>query len=82
MLNKPYRCRHCGKPYVILSGYGKFGSYLPVDIINGTEKNDATFDKDKHVSHLTQCPELQKQWEEVKKIIDKSMKQSLRELTK
>ncbi len=69
-LNQPYKCRHCGKPYVILLGYGKFKSYLPVEIINETEIFDYSFDKHKHVSHLKNCPQLQAQWEDVKEKLD------------
>lgn len=67
-LNHPYRCRHCKKPYVILSGYG-YKSYLPVELITGDEVNDTKFDKHKHNSHLLNCPKLQAQWEDVKNTI-------------
>jgi len=67
-LNHPYKCRHCKKPYVILQGYS-IKSYLPVELITGDEVNDIEFDKHKHKSHLLNCPKLQAQWEEVKRII-------------
>jgi len=67
-LNHPYRCRHCGKSYVIIKGHG-FNSYLPVELINNDEMNDLEFDKNKHKSHLLNCPKLQAQWESVKQMI-------------
>ena len=68
-LNCPYKCRHCGKPYVILQG-ARDWSYLPVDLITGDEKYDTEFDKHKHISHLLSCKGLQEQWESVKKQIN------------
>ena len=67
-LNHLYKCRHCSTIYIILQGR-QLNSYLPVEVINGTEKADLEFDKEKHVSHLLNCAPLQKQWNEVKKII-------------
>ena len=71
-LNKPYKCQDCGTEFVVLNGNGKFKSYLPVEIINGTELYDQNFDKDKHVSHLLNCPALQAKWQDAKEIIDKT----------
>lgn len=67
-LNYPYKCRHCGVPYIIIYGC-QLNSFLPVEIINGSEINDAEFDKSKHVSHLVNCIKLRDQWESVKKQI-------------
>lgn len=69
-LNYPYRCRHCGTVYVILPGYG-FNSYLPVEVITGSERYDREFDRYKHKSHLLGCKGLQEQWEDVKRMIKK-----------
>jgi hypothetical protein len=69
-LNHPYKCRHCGRPYVILQGYFRW-SFLPVELITGEEINDAEFDSKKHRSHLLDCPQLQAQWESVKKMMNK-----------
>ena len=64
----PYKCRHCPTNYVILPG--RFiNSYLPVEIISGNKFKDSEFDKEKHTSHLLNCEQLQKQWNDVKKII-------------
>lgn len=72
-LNQPYKCRHCGKKYIIICGYGN-GSFLPVELITGKEINDGLFDKSKHHSHLLDCPGLQAQWEDVKKRINRQSK--------
>ena len=73
-LNHPYKCKHCQTAYAILQGYYAW-SFIPVEIINGTEQNDPEYDKTKHVSHLLNCKELQAQWNEVKKIIMAESKQ-------
>jgi hypothetical protein len=70
ILNHPYNCRYCKTVYVVLKGHGWFG-YLPVEVINGTERNDPGFDKEKHKSHLLNCPPLQQQWMSIRKIIAK-----------
>lgn len=80
-LNYPYKCRHCSVVYVILQGHTKF-SFLPVELINGSEKEDLEFDKHKHVSHLTNCSKLQNQWEGVKKNIVHQMNKVNYEETK
>lgn len=67
-LNQPYKCRHCKTVYVILPGRWAW-SFLPVEVITGNEIYDAEFDKTKHVPHLKKCPQLQAQWEGVKKQI-------------
>jgi hypothetical protein len=69
-LNHPYKCRHCKTVYVVLRGHGWFG-YLPVEVITGTEQFDPEFDKEKHKSHLLNCPPLQQQWMTIRKIIAK-----------
>jgi len=65
-----YKCRHCGKPYIIIHGHG-FNSYLPVEVEIDTEIDsiEKIFDKNLHKSHLINCPKLQAQWETVKKEI-------------
>lgn len=61
---------------VVLKGHGWFG-YLPVEVINGSEKDDYEFDKGKHKSHLVNCKDLQQQWNGIKKrIIDQEKKQA------
>ena len=78
-LNVPYKCTFCKRTFFVLLGNGKFKSYLPVEIINGTEINDTIYDKDKgHKSHLLSCPGLQKQWEVIKAQIDKQENKSLK----
>jgi len=72
-LNQIYNCPFCKKQFTVVTGYG-FNSYLPVEIINGSEHLDYTYDKDKHHSHLLDCPPLQKKWEETKKRIAKQEK--------
>lgn len=72
-LNTPYKCRHCETVYAILHGSG-YGSFLPVEIINGKEHYDGEFDKTKHVSHLLNCPKLQEQWNDVKNMINAEMR--------
>ncbi|NMB81319.1 MAG: hypothetical protein GYA14_05830 [Ignavibacteria bacterium] len=67
-LNHPYKCRHCGVPYIIIQGY-RINSFLPVELITGEEINDSVFDGSKHKSHLLNCPALQEQWMQVKKRI-------------
>lgn len=64
----PYSCRHCKTLYVILPGVNK-KSFLPVEVINGKEKDCGAFDKTLHKSHLLNCAPLQAQCEEVKKKI-------------
>lgn len=61
-LNKRYNCPFCKRVFVVLQGYSIY-SVLPVDVITGKEVFDSVFDKDKHVSHLLSCPELQGLWE-------------------
>ena len=65
-LNYEYRCKYyktCKKTYVILPTSHRYGgSFLPVEVINGTEKDDLEYDKHKHVSHLKNCPDLVKEW--------------------
>lgn len=68
-LNYPYRCRHCGKTYAVLKGRYTW-SFLPVEIIRGDEMNDPEYDKEKHTSHLLNCPQLQVQWKEIKKVLN------------
>ena len=70
-LNTPYKCPKCKTVFVVLQGNGMYNSYLPVELINGTEMNDRTFEVGKHKSHLLNCPELQAEWEGIKKKIDK-----------
>lgn len=67
-LNQPYKCRHCGTPYIILQGFREW-SFVPVELITGNEIYDKEFDKHKHKSHLINCVKLQQQWEDVKKQI-------------
>jgi|GEM_PF-2323072 hypothetical protein len=72
-LYHPYKCKHCSKTYAIVPG--KFwDSLLPVEILNGTEQNDGEFDKERHTSHLLNCPKLQAQWENVKRMILEQIK--------
>lgn len=67
-LNQIYSCPHCKTQITVLQG--RFShSFLPVEIINGTEMNDPEYDKDKHKSHLLNCPQLQAQWGSIKKKI-------------
>jgi len=73
-LNTPYNCPYCPKVFVVLQGNGMFNSYLPVEVINGTEMNDRQFDLQKHRSHLLNCKELQAEWGSIKKRIDKQFK--------
>ena len=83
--NQPYKCKHCGKVYIILQGYYPW-SFLPVELnaeqlktpspplrqrseASGEGERGWAFDKTKHISHLKNCPKLQAQWEDVKKQI-------------
>ena len=75
-LNHPYKCKYCGKPYVILQGFYPW-SFLPIELKTGNEINDKEFDKRKHVSHLLNCPELQAKWEQAKKKIQKDLEKTL-----
>jgi len=68
-LSKPYRCKHCGKPYVILGGHREW-RYVPADYKEGFDLNDSYFDKTKHVSHFLSCKGLAGQWEEITKSIN------------
>ena len=77
-LNVPYRCTFCKKTFFVILGNGKFKSYLPVEIINGTEINDYIYDGMKHQSHLLNCPGLQAVWEETKIKIDKCFNSPLK----
>ena len=81
-LNHPYKCTHCGKPYIILQG--KFSwSFIPVELTNEQLKTPSlwegewgwAFDKDKHTSHLNNCAKLQAEWPEDKKKILADVKQ-------
>lgn len=75
-LNHPYRCRHCGITYAVLQGRYAW-SFLPVEIINGVEHLDAEFDSAKHTSHLLNCPKLQAQWEQIKKVLNDQLNKKL-----
>ena len=72
-LNQIYSCPHCKTQIAVLQGRFSF-SFLPVEIINGTEVNDGEYDKEKHKSHLLNCPQLQSEWPGVKKKILQQMK--------
>ena len=69
----------------MLKGHGWYG-YLPVEVITGKEQFDHEFDKEKHKSHLLNCPQLQQQWMTIRKIIAKQEsdkeKQAIKEFTR
>jgi len=59
-------------------GAGKFRSFLPIEF-TGSEINDSLYDKDKgHKSHLLNCPDLQKSWEDIKIKIDKQVNKQIK----
>lgn len=69
-LFKPYKCRHCGKAYVILVGRCDY-RYVPVNYEKGFDFSVKHFDKTKHTSHFLSCPALAEQWGEITKAINK-----------
>ena len=69
-LNHPYKCRHCGEPYVILQSW-KTWRFIPVNYYEGFNLDTLAYDKEIHTSHFLSCPKLAEQWEQVTKQINK-----------
>ena len=69
-----YCCKHCKKGFIILKSIGKWNqiTYLPINF-NPGDNIPEFFDKEKHRSHLLDCPELAKQWEQIQKDINNSI---------
>ncbi len=69
-----YECRHCTGGFLIVKSQGRRGyiSYLPINFKPGDEIPEF-FDKEKHHSHLLDCPKLADQWERIQKDINNSI---------
>lgn len=73
---KPYRCSHCGQRIVMLETVTS--SFLPVEIPEGEITiEEKEYDKEKHTSHLKNCPKLAAEWEWKKKKLIKEKQAEL-----
>ena len=66
-LNHKYRCTHIEKDFVVVRSGRANSSYLPVTFESYEVAPDLYFNKDKHKSHLLECPIHQKTWNVVTK---------------
>jgi hypothetical protein len=68
-LNHKYYCKDSNKSFVVIRSGRENRSCLPITFESYDIAPDLYFNKEKHVSHLLECPTCQKKWSTVTKIL-------------